>query len=614
MLRPPRASRSWIGAYLIGTASAPLSGLSAFTSSGAGSASIASAQSIAGLHSAAVYVGAAALSAGVLGCQDESQPEYWVEKLEDNAWRVRAIKQLDQFYEDAVTRANQAGDSPEVKALTDKIVVPLTTTYVDQYDNLDEKARHRLIKLLATLRDPRTEPALTKAMGEFAQKGRGGEDLKWAARAVADMKMASGADELIGAYAKLRADSEEGGPVYRDLNAAMLEMADKSWTKPLIDKLEPNLELPKQDEKNKEKITEFRNQQFWQTTAAQVLGAIGDPAAVDPLLKVLLDPAKANLHADAVVSLVKLGKPAVARATQLLAGEDKEMVDLAVLKARKAAGLATLSPTDAPHVRTAAIVLGTLGHPSAGPALIAALGREQNEANKAVLLRELTKLPGTPEIKRAFQAGFSELPPDAVLPPGQPAQQALAEFATSFFDPEFVPWLLQEAAKVKGDDDTKSALLVAAIKLMVPEQVAAVGAAVEKHGSEIEKAVFAEAAGVVKSCGKEVACYFDAATKSANQEDKTQFIAIKAAYMLGILGNEKVRDDLVAGVDPISNAAVRFTAAKVIDHLSPKGSASAADELQKLVDANVKRGDRDKMAGDAPIKQVIYRLRSRAQS
>jgi hypothetical protein len=59
---------------------------------------------------------------------------------------------------------------------------------------------------------------------------------------------------------------------------------------------------------------------------------------------------------------------------------------------------------------------------------------------------------------------------------------------------------------------------------------------------------------------------------------------------------------------------VRFTAAKVIDHLSPTGSTSAADELQKLVDANIKRGDQEKMAGDAPIKQVIYRLRSRAQS
>ena len=56
---------------------------------------------------------ALAVSATVLvGCQDESQPEYWVEKLDDAAWRVRAIKQLDQFYEDAVTRAGQAENSP----------------------------------------------------------------------------------------------------------------------------------------------------------------------------------------------------------------------------------------------------------------------------------------------------------------------------------------------------------------------------------------------------------------------------------------------------------------------------------------------------------------------
>ena len=106
-----------------------------------------------------------ALSAVTLvACQDESQPEYWAEKLDDNAWRARAIKQLDQFYEDAVTRAGQQQDSPDLKALVEKIVVPLTNTYVTQYDNVDEKSRHRLIKLLATMRDPRTEPALTKAI------------------------------------------------------------------------------------------------------------------------------------------------------------------------------------------------------------------------------------------------------------------------------------------------------------------------------------------------------------------------------------------------------------------------------------------------------------------
>jgi PBS lyase HEAT-like repeat-containing protein len=579
MLRTRRATASLIRALIVGTA-LPIMAMSSVT---------------------------------LVACQDESQPEYWVEKLDDNAWRARAIKQLDQFYEDSVTRSNQAGDAPEQKQLVDKIVAPLTNTYVTQYDNLDDKSRHRLIKLLATMRDPRTEPALTKAIGEFAEKGRGGEDLKWAARAAADMKLASTADEMIGAYSKLRADSEEGGPVWRDMIQSMNDMADKSWTPKLVAALEPDMDLPQPGEQNKEKVSAFRNQQFWQTAAVQLLGNIGDPAGVDPLLKVMLDPTKGGLQSDAAISLVKLGKPAVTRAIAVLQGEDKSLVDWASQRARKAANMPA-PPSDSPHVRAAAIVLGTIGHSSAAPALIAAIEKERNETNQAVLLREITKLPASPATEQAFKSGFQRLEPDAVIPPGQPALQVLAESATSFFDPELVPWLISETAKIKDDEETRSALLVAAIKLMVPEQVASVGAAVDKYGSELEKSVFNEAAGVVKQCGKEASCYLDAATKAAKQGDKAQFVGIKATYMVGIFGNEKVRDQLVSGVDPISNAAVRFTAAKVIDFLSPAGSTSAADELQKVVDGNTKRGDREKMAGDAPIKQVIYRLRSRAQS
>ena len=48
----------------------------------------------------------------LVACQDESQPEYWVEKLDDGGWRARAIKQLDQFYEDGLTRANNNADAP----------------------------------------------------------------------------------------------------------------------------------------------------------------------------------------------------------------------------------------------------------------------------------------------------------------------------------------------------------------------------------------------------------------------------------------------------------------------------------------------------------------------
>ena len=40
---------------------------------------------------------AAVASTMLVACQDESQPEYWVDKLDDAGWRSRAVKQLDQF-------------------------------------------------------------------------------------------------------------------------------------------------------------------------------------------------------------------------------------------------------------------------------------------------------------------------------------------------------------------------------------------------------------------------------------------------------------------------------------------------------------------------------------
>ena len=54
-------------------------------------------------------------------------------------------------------------------------------------------------------------------------------------------------------------------------------------------------------------------------------------------------------------------------------------------------------------------------------------------------------------------------------------------------------------------------------------------------------------------------------------------------------------------------------AAQTIDFLSPKGSKEAADALDKIIDKNAKTADKDKIAGDAPLKQIMYRIRARAE-
>src|SRR5512142_1140327 len=142
---------------------------------------------------------AAVITTGVVattlvGCKDDSQPDYWVDKLPDASWRPRAIKRLEQFYEDAITRSNKDTAAPEVKALLDKISEPLTKAYVSYYDDYDTKTRVSLIKLISSFKDPRTEPALKKAFDEFAKHpktDKDNADIKWATRGEGALKLPS---------------------------------------------------------------------------------------------------------------------------------------------------------------------------------------------------------------------------------------------------------------------------------------------------------------------------------------------------------------------------------------------------------------------------------------
>jgi hypothetical protein len=155
--------------------------------------------------------------------------------------------------------------------------------------------------------------------------------------------------------------------------------------------------------------------------------------------------------------------------------------------------------------------------------------------------------------------------------------------------------------------------LLTSIKLMKPDQVGLVGGGVQKWGSQLEKDAFNQGSDLLKRCGDRAACYLTEIEKSDNQQKAKQSVGIKAGYMVGIYGNDQVRSQLIDKLDHIENAAVRFVAAQTIDFLSPKGSADAATALDKIIDKNAKTADKDKIAGDFPLKQVMFRVRARAE-
>lgn len=567
----------------------------------------------------AMVIGTTAVATTVVGCKDESQPEYWVEKLNDKAWKPRSIKRLEQFFEDALTKADKDLTKPEVQKLLDQIAEPLTKTYVDDFDTLDTKTRVSLIKLIASFRDERTVPALKKAFEEYAKKPKEKdyEDMKWAARATEDLRKAGKgadlADPMLQAFLKLKYTSQVGGVTYKDLTAAMLVKPEKSWAGPLRAVLGNEIPKPKQGDLENQKT--INNETFWQVTAARILGELDDQESIEPLFICVLDPTKGNVATTAIMALVKLGKPAMERAVKLLKGEDEKLKTTSLAKMQKFTE-AKEPPKDEPYVQMAAIILGTMGRVESLPAMIEVM-KAQKGGNQALIAQEIAKIPATDDSKAAFKEVFEAQSLDSRMPPGGAnSLLSLTEASSLFYDGGMVPWLLERADNQKGSgEDLKTFqanITVTAMKLMKADQADAVKAAVEKYGTKIEKDSFKQAEELVKACGDRVDCYLEKVEKSENQDKANQFIGIKAAYMIGILGDEKARDSLVERLDSIENAAVRYVVANTIDRLTPKGSKEIADKIQKIIDKNAESPDKAKAQADAPLQSVVYRIKARA--
>jgi hypothetical protein len=560
------------------------------------------------LLSSAACAALGAVSVGTVACNDEGAPETWVKRLNDQLTRPSAVKRLMQFFEDAMTRANKNREDPGVKGLLDKIVEPMAKTYME--GNLDEKTRIELIKFLADTRDVRAKGAWIKACTDFGagKSSVAEDDIRWVAPAMAAVKLEEGAQALGEAFVKLQAGTQKGSQAYKNLHDAMLQLKSPVWKGMLLERINRPVDKPG-GVGDSGKVTAYQNELFWQTTAAELLGELRDPNAVKPLFKVVMDAQKADVAGTASVAIIKIGKASAPVLIGALTGKDADIVEFAK---GKAGGNVEESKA---YVRTAAVVLGALGRVEATAPLIEVLGAADSDINRAVIARELTKLPATPESEKAFQAAYDKLNPTTLIPPGNNARQQLLEAASHFYDSQLVAWLLKQIKDAKGGENEKAVIQtaaeVSAIKLMTKAQQADVKAVVDKIGAPEEKASFKLAAELLNACGDNVGCYLSKIQEPAVQDQKMQFMGMKAGYMLAILGNPGTSMEIAKALPKVKNAAVRFVATQAIDHLSQKDTLAVADALQKVVDDNKAKDDRNMMQADAPVKEIIYRLRAR---
>lgn len=564
------------------------------------------------LMGAATISGVTLAGSVVVGCADENDPSTWVKRLDDPATRVQAVSRLVQFYEDKMTKDKGDRNGPEVKPLLETIVAPMTERCVK--GEMDDRTNSKLIKFLADTRDPKAEACYMKVLKEY-KPDQTEDDVRAVCRAVGAMKLKSAAGPLMETFTKLKASKPKAQTTYRDVYDAMVALSDPSWEPQLITLLGQAF-----DEKDKAAATD---NMFWQQTSAVILGNLHSANAVKPLIKMLLAPPKAAAHIDAILSLVKIGKPSIAPTVALLKGEDKDLAEYAKGEALKAAAgdKNAEKAASTAYVATAALILATIGRDETAQPLIEAIGKSDSDVAKAIMARELTKIPKSPQVITAFETTVDKLPIALSIPNSRGgAREVLLDKAADFYDAGVLPWVLKNVKEMKGEENDLAPIREAAyagmLKVVKQDQLKVIDdiGAMKSGDHSVSKGFekeYKQAKELLASCGDGVDCYLTRLGQPVT--DANQFGAIKSAYMVGVLGDAAAAKKIVDMLPKMSHPAVRFASITAVDSLLPKGDAAIATQLQKIVDDAIEKKDQEKIRLNSPLKTVIYRLNARAQ-
>jgi hypothetical protein len=555
----------------------------------------------------------AALVAGaslITACDDENDPKTWVKRLDDPAQRAKAIERLGQFYEDGMTKAGNNQNDPAIKELLDTIVEPLTKAYTA--GGLDDKTRVDLMKFLAETHDPRTQPAIAKALSSF-EMGKTDDEARVSCESIKEMVKngvkidPSVAGNLWTVFAGFKLSKTTSQRLYQALHDAVLAVKDPSYGEKAVTMLKVPVPPNPSVDIQKDQLM------WWQSTAVQVISDLQYKAAIHPLIVALLTPTKtATLGAKIQFALLKMAKDAEPELIKALNGSDPDY--------------AAQGPwDDKTNIGVIAEVLAIIGRPAGRDAILAALPSADTGTSRTELAQALTQMPDDNKTEGAFLDAYKKIPwddQDALLGALSP-RIALAQQSAKFYDPKLVPWLLKE---MKGAPDFSARIvqLEAAAKLMTPDtqdDVAAklpgLKAETPADGYAKVQAMYDAMNSALSKCKTDASCYLSILDEPIPVSPSTAYYKqVKATWMTVIYGSGNAaatRSALVAKLPKVTNTGARIAMCEAIDELSPTGDAATADALQKIVDADTKAGDANLIATDNTVEQVSWRLRVRGQ-
>jgi HEAT repeat protein len=519
----------------------------------------------------AVLWGLCALCVGVAACHpDDNDPKGQAGDLNDPVRREHALERLQAIFSARLSEAKGDRSKPSIKEFCDATNEGLTKTYVEHPE--DSQNGLRILSLMNEMRDPRTLPALIKALDWKAEVSE--DHAVTAALTMIEIDIPAGQrGEVVDALGKalLRIDGARGAD--NRMRKAFIEVLGKLKDKRAVEPL------------TKIALKRDASQHFLiNILAAQQLVAIADPDSTGTFIKGLYwfdvnNPAM-RMNDVSTSGLVAIGRPALAPMLKVLSGEDEEAntVVKQYIQAIKQKDSDAASKMDPRAILSteATFTLGKLGFRDALDPLIeeAKSPDKTRSMGAALALVSIVRKPeDTQKIVDALTKAYG------AMDMGQRPQLLVA--MRHMYAAELMPFLFN-VAKTKvteyGGDAARLYAFQSYALLANKAEMAQAKALFDKDALFKEQLsdhlpLFAAA----NACDASVDCW------TSKLKDNDKVVLRKASSTLARFGrgNDKAIHALVA-LFAHRDLEVRNEALSAVDSMAEKGSKEAVDKIDEL--------------------------------
>jgi HEAT repeat protein len=519
----------------------------------------------------AVLLALFALCANVVACHpDDNDPKGQAGDLNDPVRREHAVERLQAIFNTRLSEAKGDRKAPAIKEFCDDANEGLTKTYLEHPE--DTQNGLRILSLMSEMRDPRTLPALIKALDWKAEVSE--DHAVTAALTMNEIEIpADKRGEVVDALGKalLRIDGARGAD--NRMRKAFIEVLGKLKDKRAAEPL------------TKIMLKRDASQHFLlNILAAQQLVLIADPASTETFIKGLYwcdtnNPAM-RMNDVSTSGLVAIGKPALEPMLKVLRGEDAEanaVVKLYIeaIKQKDSDAASKLDPRAIVSTE-ASFTLGKLGfRESLDPLINETKSSDKTRAMGAALA--LVSIVRTPEDTQKIVDALIRV--YGAMDMAERPQLLVA--MRHMYAPELMPFLMKVAnTKVTeyGGDAARLYAFQSYALLANKAEMAAIKGLFDKDALFKEQLsdhlpLFAAA----NACDSNVACW------TGKLKDNDKVVLRKAASVLARFGrgDDKAIHALVA-LFAHRDLEVRNEALSAVDFMAVKGSKEAVDKIDEL--------------------------------